>query len=244
MSFSVIEKDQADYIANYGETLLAELLRSEHMMIPKSATALPQLDRLHLICWLLKVCRRAKVSDRSVFFLALQLIDHYCANFGIHRPVDIQLLGIVGLFMATKLLEITYFDMRFCVHSLGHGKYSEVEIIDTESRIVSLTQWHYTQSTQVDLHHLLLSLLKIRLPSIMSTVLFKAVTIELDEKLLCDLRQTLAVVPLIQLKAMSKIAGMLTFKMWKLAEFIAQDFPPQASKEMRGLTEVWSQIVT
>jgi hypothetical protein len=64
-------------------------------------------------------------------------------------------------------------------------------------------------------------MIKIRLPTTMSTVLYRSITIELEEKLLSEVRQTLCISA--ELKGFSpieKIAGMLTYKLEKLSEFI------------------------
>jgi hypothetical protein len=110
---------------------------------------------------------------------------------------DVQLLGIVAVFMASKLLEITFFDLKFVHLSLGHAQYSTTQITELESRIAELTLWNYTQSTQMDFHSLLLAMIKVRLPSFMSTVLYRAITHELDAKVLADLKLTLCVEPLL-----------------------------------------------
>lgn len=95
--------------------------------------------------------------------------------------------------MATKLLEITFFDLKFVHQSLGHSLYSPSQITELESRIAELTHWNYTQSTQLDFHSLLLAMIKVRLPTLMSTVLFRALTHELDTKVLADLKLSLCV---------------------------------------------------
>lgn len=131
------------------------------------------------------------MSDKSVFFLAVQIVDSYISLHQANltgKPLDVQLLGIVAMFMSTKLLEVTFFDMTFCYRSLGHGKYAEAQIVETESEIIHHSQWVYTNFTQYDFHSLLIGMIKRRLPTLISTVLFKAVSVELNDKLLIDLR--------------------------------------------------------
>jgi hypothetical protein len=212
-------------------------------MVPENPSLIPLGDRRAVVCWIMKVCRRASVQDRSVFFFAVQIVDYYIQRVRRLQPsraIDVQLLGIVALFMATKLLEVTYFDMAFCHKSLGHFKYSELQIIEVESELTGFYKWDYTKYTQVDFHHLLVGMLKCRLPARrLSTILFKAVTVELDEKLLIDLRQTLCVESLLQMRPLLKVAGMLTYKLENLVSFIARDFPSQAAAEMGALRHLW-----
>ena len=148
--------------------------------------------------------------------------------------------------MATKLLEIVFFDMKFVSQNLGHGVYPDSQILALEDRIAQLTIWHYTQCSQVDFHSLFLCMIKVRLPSTaMSTVLFRALTSEMDSKFLIDLKQSLCIPSLYQMRPLLKIAGMLTFKLDKLREFIVKDFPFETvQEEMQILCEVWSDIVT
>ena len=56
--------------------------------------------------------------------------------------------------------------------------------------------------------------------------MYKAVTVELDDKLLSDLRQTLCVESLLQMRPLLKIAGMITFKIGSVLAYIEKDFPP------------------
>jgi len=37
---------------------------------------------------------------------------------------DLQLTAISSIFIASKLLETVSLKMEFCIHTLGHGKYS------------------------------------------------------------------------------------------------------------------------
>lgn len=217
-------------------------------MIPQHPSAITIGDRRAVLCWLQKVCRRATVKDYSVFFLAMQFVDTYIslhhASTHSGEPLDVQLVGIVAMFMATKLLEVTFFDMAFCYRSLGHAKYSEAQIVQTENEIVRHSQWVYTHFTQFDFHSLLLGMIKRRLPSLISTVLLKAVSVELNDKLLIDLRQTLCVASLLQVPPLLKIAGMITFKLANLVDFISRDFPQAAVYEMQCLRQLWVDIVS
>jgi hypothetical protein len=104
-----------------------------------------------------------------------------------------------------------------------------------EDTIVTLCAWHLTQSTHLDYHNLLLGMIKIRLPQKFSTVLYKSLTMELDNKLLVDLRHTFCIPKCSELRPLLKIAGMLTYKMTKLGEFITKDFPCEAGIELINL---------
>ena len=147
--------------------------------------------------------------------------------------------------MATKLLEITFFDLKFVHQSLGHGIYQQEDIICLENRIAQLTNWNYTQSSQLDFHSLLLGMIKVRMPPILSTVLYRVVTNELDVKFLYDLKLTLCVPSICQIRPLLKIAGMLAFKISQLAEIILRDFPFETvNAEIRHLQAVWQEIVS
>lgn len=61
--------------------------------------------------------------------------------------------------------------MRFCVEVLGHNKYNLDHVLATEDHFMLATNWNFTQSTQLDILNLLISMLKVRTPALMSTVL-------------------------------------------------------------------------
>ena len=170
-------------------------------------------------------------------FLSLQLIDHYLAFYYPEmqkvKP-DLQLLGITSLFVATKLLEISYFDMRFCITNLGHNRYAQEHILAIEDRLMTLTSWNFTQSCQLDILNLFIAMLKVRAPCLLSTVLYKALTLELDSKLISDLKHTVCIPSLSRLRPFIKLVSMLTFKLMKLAEFLSRDFPREAWIELNN----------
>lgn len=53
--------------------------------------------------------------------------------------------------------------MHFCIVNLGHKRYKESDILQLENEIAEMSAWHFTQSTQYDIHQLLLGMLKVRL---------------------------------------------------------------------------------
>ena len=154
-----------------------------------------------------------------------------------------QLLAIACLFVATKILEISYFDMQFCIVNLGHQRYKEREILEIEDQIASLTAWHFTQSTQYDIHQILIGMVKVRLPPMISTVLYKTVMFELDQKFLIEVRLSLCIKGLQSMRPLDKLAGMLTFKLWRLVDFIQKDFPTESAMEILTLNQIWQHLI-
>lgn len=67
--------------------------------------------------------------------------------------------------------------------------------------------------------------------------------IELDKKLLIELRLSLCISSLYKLLPLDKLAGMLTFKLFRLVDFIQRDFPTEAALELISLNQTWHKIV-
>ena len=133
--------------------------------------------------------------------------------------------------------------MQFCIVNLGHHRYKEREILGIEDQIASLTAWHFTQSTQYDIHQVLIGMLKVRLPPLISTVLYKTVMFELDQKLLVEVRLSMCIAGVQSLRPLDKLAGMLTFKLWRLVDFIQKDFPTEAAIDILSLNQIWQHLI-
>ena len=78
----------------------------------------------------------------------MQYVDRYLARSEEEVvPSELQLLMVTGLFMSSKMLEITFLDMEYCALELCQGQFHSLEILNLESKIVELNDWNLNQMT-------------------------------------------------------------------------------------------------
>ena len=108
---------------------------------------------------------------------------------------------------------------------------------------MAVVNWNFAHSTQLDILNLFLSMLKVRTPPLMSTVLYKTFTVELDCKLLIDLRFTICMPHLTKMKPFYKLVCMMTFKLIQLRDYIRVEFPNNfVIAEINNLAQHWLDI--
>ena len=85
---------------------------------------------------------------------------------------------------------------------------------------MTVINWNFTQSTQLDILNVLISMLKVRTPNLISSVLHQVFLVELDSNLVIDLKHTLCIPKLTRMKPFLKLVSMLSFKIIKLSDYI------------------------
>ena len=90
---------------------------------------------------------------------------------------------------------------------------------------MAVTNWNFTQSTQLDILNILISMLKVRTKDLISTVLHKVFVVEFDGKLMSDLKHTLCIPKLTRMRPFLKLVSMLSYKIIKLRDYIRLEFP-------------------
>jgi len=108
---------------------------------------------------------------------------------------------------------------------------------------MTVTNWNFTQSTQLDILNVLISMLKVRTKDLISTVLHKVFVVEFDAKLITDLKHTVCMPKLTRMKPFLKLVSMLSYKILKLRDYIRLEFPNTlVISEIDTLTQHWMEI--
>ena len=108
---------------------------------------------------------------------------------------------------------------------------------------MTVTNWNFTQSTQLDILNVLISMLKVRTKDLISTVLHKVFVVEFDAKLISDLKHTVCMPKLTRMKPFLKLVSMLSYKIMKLRDYIRLEFPnTEVVCEIDTLTQHWMDI--
>lgn len=94
--------------------------------------------RSKMVDWMIEVFFAYK-SDPSTFFLAIDLMDRYLAAVPKKvRDEDIHLLGVVCIFIASKMEDVAPLRMSHIIHTISHNKFTEKQIKKKEKEILTV----------------------------------------------------------------------------------------------------------
>ena len=94
--------------------------------------------RTKMVDWMIEVFYAYK-SDPSTFFMAIDIMDRYLAASS--KKIgdgDIHLLGVVCIFIASKMEDIAPLRMSHIIHTISHNKFTERQIRKKEKEILSV----------------------------------------------------------------------------------------------------------
>jgi len=106
--------------------------------------------RNKMIDWMFEVFDAYK-SETQTFFLSVHYFDLYLS---LHKSSlndnNVHLLGIVCMFLASKIEDLCPFQMYHTKVKIGHGKFSEKEIKDKEKDILKIIEFKLVTATTYD----------------------------------------------------------------------------------------------
>ena len=106
--------------------------------------------RNKMIDWMFEVFDAYK-SETQTFFLCVHYFDLYLS---LHKNIlndnNVHLLGIVCMFLASKIEDLCPFQMYHTKVKIGHGKFSEKEIKDKEKEILKIIEFKLVTATTYD----------------------------------------------------------------------------------------------
>lgn len=96
------------------------------------------IDMRHIVIdWMIEVVIEADLSDRTLF-RAVMLLDKYIQKQIVYKKY-LQLVGIVGLLLASKLEEPTHLELPWCSY-ITDNTYAEEELVIMEKSIVKVLE--------------------------------------------------------------------------------------------------------
>jgi hypothetical protein len=123
--------------------------------------AISEENRSRMVSWLHEIVLKCGIS-LDTLFQAIQIMDRfYKACTQKHPKEDLQIIGVVCLFIANKYNDYKNLTTDFIYHNIVHKKYSEEEIIDTEIEIASAIKFELgvpTERTFIGVYSKLLEL--------------------------------------------------------------------------------------
>ena len=107
-------------------------------------------SRTRMVNWMMEIFASYS-SEPLSFFLAVEIMDNYLQKTNkIYNENDIHLIGMVSIYMASKMEDIIPLHMVHIKTKIGHDKFTQEEIIMMERDILSILDWDILLITTYD----------------------------------------------------------------------------------------------
>ena len=106
--------------------------------------------RTKMVNWMMEIFASYS-SEPLSFFLAVEIMDNYLQKSKkIYNQNDFHLIGMVSIYMASKMEDIIPLHMIHIKTKIGHDKFSHDEIIKMERSILEILDWDILLITTYD----------------------------------------------------------------------------------------------
>ena len=107
-------------------------------------------SRTRMVNWMMEIFA-SYASEPLSFFLAVEIMDNYLQKTNkIYNENDIHLIGMVSIYMASKMEDIIPLHMVHIKTKIGHDKFTQEEIIMMERDILNILDWDILLITTYD----------------------------------------------------------------------------------------------
>jgi hypothetical protein len=125
-----LKPEEVVFLKCYGLEQFQDLVDNEYHSqfsnLMAEQTEITRHLRAAVIDWLFEVGTKLEITDKSVLFEAINLMDRFYTHTNKNLPQnDLQLTAVTSLFIASKNLEVDPLDLQTCVKTLCFKKYSE-----------------------------------------------------------------------------------------------------------------------
>lgn len=105
--------------------------------------------RAKLVDWMIEVLNAFKSAQRTLF-LAVKLLDIYISNSNGLVPLDLHIIGMTSMFMASKYEDIKPLTLQIVFEKIGHKKVSKANIVAMEKDILNVVNYNIYIPTLYD----------------------------------------------------------------------------------------------
>jgi hypothetical protein len=147
MTTALLRKD-------YSKAILENLFEDEEVIEdPLGQHKITERMRCRMVDWMIEVLTNYRCEDHA-FFIAINLMDRYFkaveANNKFLQPVDLHLVGVTTMFMASKYQDIYPLRLKVVHEKIAHKKLSVEEIKSKEEDISRYLNYIVGKPTQWD----------------------------------------------------------------------------------------------
>lgn len=140
-------------ISNYGSDFYEYSVQLEEQNFfpnPLKNHKINEQIRTKMIDWMIEVLY-ASSSGNQTFNLSVNIMDNYLAKCEKSLTnIDLHLLGIVSMFIASKMEDIIPIRMYQITNKISHGKFSEKAVIKKERDILKVINFELFTSSTLD----------------------------------------------------------------------------------------------
>eukprot|EP00826_Nyctotherus_ovalis_P040491 TRINITY_DN4000_c0_g2_i1.p1 TRINITY_DN4000_c0_g2~~TRINITY_DN4000_c0_g2_i1.p1 ORF type:complete len:300 (-),score=36.88 TRINITY_DN4000_c0_g2_i1:158-1057(-) len=139
----------------YCDEILQHLLRQEERFKVSAEGVLRNCGisvstRAKIIDWVVEVVYKAECSKQTLF-LTIALIDRFLQNSIVsYKDSDIQLIGVVAMLLASKLIDTESLDIDFMYEQAVHKKISKKTMQDFETEMLKVLKFYVSTPTELD----------------------------------------------------------------------------------------------
>ena len=108
------------------------------------------ISRTKMVSWMMEIFASYS-SEPLTFFLSVEIMDNYLQKTNkMYTENDIHLIGMVSMYIASKMEDIIPLHMVHIKTKIGHDKFSQQEIILMERDILKVLDWDILLLTNYD----------------------------------------------------------------------------------------------
>lgn len=141
--------------ALYCDEILQHLLRQERRFKVSAENmfrnhGISANTRARIIDWIVEVAYKAECS-RQTLFLTVAIIDRFLQNSAVsYKNSDIQLIGVVAMLLASKLMDTESLDIDFMYEQALHRKVSKKTVQYFETEMLKVLEFYVSTPTELE----------------------------------------------------------------------------------------------
>lgn len=140
-----MSREDAHLIEKYGFNVFSFSLELEALTPPSnflSRHSLKSQSRMKMVDWMIKIFS-SYAAEPGTFFLCVNILDDFLLRTPYHLyDEDIHLIGMVCIFIASKMEDIVPLKMTNIKTDIGHDKFSERTILRKEREILKVIDFN------------------------------------------------------------------------------------------------------
>jgi hypothetical protein len=126
-------------LLNYGISYLKSFI-SKDIVIPHNFMEKHKISsfiRTKMVNWMLEILYTFH-SNEETFLAAVDIMDKFIYHYKkkVLKDENIHLIGIVSLYIASKVYDLIPIQLDNIIHQIGHDQFSQKEILNLERKII------------------------------------------------------------------------------------------------------------
>ena len=116
--------------------------------------------RMKVIDWLLEVIQKFKITDRSILFQTMELLDRYYQHYPNMPVYDLQLTAVTCFFIAAKNILIEPITLQNAIEHMCYNKFTEQQFLNKEHEIRGSTDYKNESANYLDFLALFMKIIR------------------------------------------------------------------------------------